>query len=418
MSLEFSPNPIDVPYQGYDFHDSSERSFRDIHDVSDYAYDPNLGRDIQANVLVKWTNQSYHDENLRSMFTGGWDHVAGIARTNSWRHRNQYYDGLVVETSLDVDYIDSENADRVEPALQPTGLDARADGLTAFACANKISLSADGDISNPSETITHPTFARLHSVEFNPDGNRLLTASSSLDLLHELDLDGQIVWTFDAWTDTPFNINKLGQSFLRAYALGSGALRNPDPVDLKGNEELRGARCVIDDPTRYNDLGLPTNLTPVFMNTASYNEEGDVLVTSFHRGEAWVIDRAAHSVNVVARDMRNPHGLHQQDDGLMVTDTGNEYAIFISDDFRRETIVDFSTLDQRKRGLEKSRWLQYTTQLDNNLYCAVVSPRQRLTLFDPIQRTRRDIPFDTEWGVQNVTRKARVVDPKRDQNNT
>lgn len=62
MSLEFSPNPIDVPYQGYDFHDSSERSFRDIHDVSDYAYDPNLGRDIQANVLVKWTNQSYHDE--------------------------------------------------------------------------------------------------------------------------------------------------------------------------------------------------------------------------------------------------------------------------------------------------------------------------------------------------------------------
>lgn len=413
MSLEFSQDPVDAPYQGYGFHDSSERPFRDIHDVSDYDYDPDLGRDIQVNILVKWTNQSYHDDNLRAMFTGGWDPVAGIARTNSWRHRNQYYDGLVVQTNLGVDYIDNDNADRMEPALQPTGLDIRADGLAALACANKIALSADGDISNPSEIITHPTFARLHSVEFNSDGNRLLTASSSLDLLYEVDLNGQIVWTFDAWTDTPFNTNKIGQSFLRSYVSGSDILRNPDPINLKDDEKLRGVTCAIDDPVAYNGLGLPTNLTPVFMNTASYDSEGQILVTSFHRGEGWVINRNSRHVNVVVKGMRNPHGLHQlRDDGLMVTDTGNEHTIFIGDDLQRETVIDFSGLEQRKKGLEKSRWLQYTTQLDDNTYCAVIAPRQMLTLFDPVQRTRRDIPFDAEWGIQSVAQRREVV--KRD----
>lgn len=391
----------------YEFVDRTNRSSTENHDISDYQIDPTLGQESDVTLLVKWTNQTYHDDNLRAMSTPNWDPVAGISRTNAWRHRNQYYDGLIVQARLESDHLDNSNADHVYPVLQPTGIDTREDGLTAFACANKIMLSLD---SNPAETTSElslPTFARLHSVEFNSDGRRVLTASSSLDLVHEVDLHGNITWTLDLWSDTHLNVNSLDQRFYRTMPSNTTkpVLHNPDPRLLRENESLRGATCVLDDPSAYNDLGLPTNLTPVFINTASYGKQHDVLTTSFHRGEAWIIGRDTGRIAVAASGMRNPHGMHQDPllGGYMVTDTGNERSIFLTDDLRKELIIDLSMLQDRKVGLEQSRWLQYVTRLNNNLYCAVVAPRQKITLFDPIRRLRRDISFDPEWGIQLVT---------------
>ena len=398
----------ELPPPHYTFTDRSGRLNAETHSAAEYTDDPTLGRDIEVDILVKWTNQTYHDDNLRAMFTPNWDPVAGISRTNAWRHRNRYYDGLIVQATLDADYTDAQTVNRVTPALQPTGVDNRRDGLTAFACANSIFLSPDGDPSHITQTISHPTFARLHSVEFSPDGQRLLTASSSLDLVHEVDTDGNVLWSFDAWEDTPFNTNKLGQTFFRSFANAPNtpALHNPDPVALKDEESLRGATCVLDDPDSYNSLGLPTNLTPVFINTASYGPDDKILVTSFHRGEAWAIDRRARQIDVVAKDMVSPHAFHQlpNNQGYMVTDTGNERLKLISNDLASEISIDFSGLTERKPGLEQSRWLQYTTYLGSNLYCAVIAPRQRLTLFDPVRRLKRDISFDPDWGIQLVTK--------------
>lgn len=390
----------------YEFSDHTERLQSDRHDILDYQEDPELGTGSAVNILVKWTNQTYHDDNLRTMFTHNWDPVAGISRTNSWRHRNRYYDGLIVQAGLDAEYLDSGNATIVQPALQPTGVDTREDGLTAFACADKLLFSPNGDPAFTTSEFGHPTFARLHSVEFSPDGERVLTASSSLDLVHELDLHGNPIWTLDLWRDTPFNTNALGQKFYRSAADTTDlrALHNPDAKTLKDDESLRGSNCILDDPSAYDSLGLPTNLTPVFINTASYGHNNDILTTSFHRGEAWVINRNVGRVVVASKNMRNPHGLHQDPllEGFMVTDTGHEHSIFLTDDLRRELVIDLSTLQGRKAGLEESRWLQYVTRLDINLYCAVIAPRQKITLFDPVRRVRRDIPFDPEWGIQLV----------------
>ncbi len=399
----------------YEFDDHTERIWSDRHDILDYHEDPKLGFDSDVTILVKWTNQTYHDDNLRAMFTPNWDPVAGISRTNSWRHRNRYYDGLIVQASLGTEYLDSGSVDIVQPVLQPTGIDTRQDGLTAFACGDKILFSPDGDPTNTTSEIGHPTFARLHSVEFSPDGERVLTASSSLDLVHEIDLRGNLTWTLDLWRDTPFNANALGQKFYRTTpdATGAHVLHNPDARTLKDDESLRDAICVLDDPSAYDNLGLPTNLTPVFINTASYGNGNDILTTSFHRGEAWIINRDVGRIAVAAKAMRNPHGLHKDPllEGFMVTDTGHERSIFLTDDLEKELVIDFSTLQERKAGLEKSHWLQYVTRLDTNLYCAVIAPRQKLTLFDPIRRVRRDIPFHPDWGIQLVAGRSKPYEP-------
>ncbi|HEX8762800.1 MAG TPA: hypothetical protein VF733_03500 [Candidatus Saccharimonadales bacterium] len=391
----------------YTFHDATERTYSTGHNILDYREDPGLGRESNATILVKWTNQTYHDENLRAMFTPNWDAVAGISRTNSWRHRNRYYAGLIVKTSLGVDCLDEKNAETSHSMSQPTGIDSRKDGLTAYACADKILFSPTGEPDNLISEISHPTFARLHSVEFNQQGDRVLTSSSSLDLIHEVDLDGNITWTLDLWRDTPFNTNVLGQKFFRSKAAVGGmsiVAHNPSVVALKDDEKLKDAVCVLDDPATYDGLGLSTNLTPVFINTAAYGNNGEVLTTSFHRGEAWVINRSLGQIAIAAKAMRNPHGFHLDPflDGYMVTDTGNERLSFMSSDLEEERTIDFSTLDDRKPGLEKARWLQYVTRLDEALYCAVISPRQKITLFDPARKVRRDIPFDPEWGIQLV----------------
>ncbi|HSW74423.1 MAG TPA: hypothetical protein VLG16_00990 [Candidatus Saccharimonadales bacterium] len=240
-----------------------------------------------------------------------------------------------------------------------------------------------------------------------------MTASSSLDLVHEIDLKGNLTWTLDLWRDTPFNANILGQKFYRSIldAANTRALHNPDAKALKDDTNLRNATCVLDDPSAYDNLGLPTNLTPVFINTASYGNDNDILTTSFHRGEAWVINRDTGQITVAAKNMRNPHGMHKDSllGGYMVTDTGHERSIFMTNDLRGELVIDFSTLQERKPGLEKSRWLQYVTRLSDNLYCAVIAPRQKITLFNPIQQTRRDISFDPEWGIQLVAKAGQAA---------
>lgn len=399
---EYSPER-DIQYE---FLDVTERLRTHEEDIIHYIEDADLGRNVDVTLLVKWTNQRYHDENLRAMFTDSWDPVAGISRKNAGRHRNRYYDGQIINIGLNNDYLTNEGASLVRDVLQPTGIDSYG-SLTAFACADSIVLSEEGDVARPSKIIGHPNFARLHSVEFNERGNRLLTASSSLDLLYEVDLEGNIVWQMDMW-DTPFNVNLLGQRFSRKLSSGSNALLNPDPLSLKDDEKMLGIDCVLDDPSKYNNLGLPTNLTPVFINTASYGSNSQILTTSFHRGEGWIIDRLNNRVRIASKGLRNPHGFHKDPllGGYIITDTGNEKVRFLNGNVTEELSIDFSNLQDRKEGLNKARWLQYTNRLSPNLYCAIIAPRQKLTLFDPINRTRRDIPFDPDWGIQMVVATA------------
>jgi hypothetical protein len=59
-------------------------------------------------------------------------------------------------------------------------------------------------------------------------------------------------------------------------------------------------------------------------------------------------------------------------------------------------------LGERTKDLEYVKWLQYVTYLGDGIYCGAMTARQRLVLFNPDQKTRRDIKVEPEWGVQMV----------------
>lgn len=395
----------------YAFVDRTKRSSGFSESITDYEYDPLLGNDIEATVVVKWDNQREHDDNLRVLGRVGWDVARGHALAPSPRDRHRYYGGYVVRTLLDCDTLSRETV-TAQPVLQPTGVTVRQDGTTVYASGNRLLVSPDGDVNNVSATIDNPMFARLHSVAFSEDGNRILTASSSLDMLYELRVeDGSVAWAMDLWAETPHNTNILGQSFYRSQKPETaGFLLNPSSFDLKDNEQLRDAECVVDDPSAYKWLGLATALTPVFINAVDYESNDVILATSFGRGEAWRVDREKRQIEVIAKDLGRPHGLHVNRGfgGYLLSDTLNEKVIFLDENLGHERVLDLSQMGERKEGIENSRWLQYTTELQPGVYCAAMTSRQRLTLFNPSEKTRRDIVVDPDWGVQMVIPASRA----------
>lgn len=390
----------------YTFIDKTERLSVVSEDIESYDYDSNLGNTIAATILVKWANQLEHDENLRFLATGGWDVRNGHALAPSPRERHRYFGGYIIHTVLDQDQI-AHSSVETTPATQPSGVATRSDGTTVYATGNTLVVTPNGDFNNPLRQIENPMFARLHSVAFDADGRHVLTSASSLDMLYELDVEnGEVVWSMDMWSDTPHNSNALGQHFFRSGdSLEGNFLHNPTSFELKDNETLRGALCVVDDPETYKSLGLATALTPVFLNSVDYDyDQTLILATSFSMGEAWRIRRPTKTVEVVARGLGRPHGLHTalSGYGYVLSDTLNEKVSIFNRDFSRERVIDLSGLGDRKVKLEKAKWLQYTTELRDGLFCAAMTSRQSLTLFDIHARTRRDIFVDPDWGVQMV----------------
>jgi hypothetical protein len=387
--------------------DLAEQVAYQYEDVAAFADDSELGRETEAIILVKWTNQLEHDSHLQQLLSGGWDAAKGLSNAPSNRARWRYYDGLRVATSLDTDYLEADAATTVG-MLQPTGVDIDAAGTEVYASGNKLIVAPLGDLAAAS-VIQHPLFARLHSAAFNADGTRVLTTASSLDMVMEVDVtSGSPTWQLDIWNDTPYNRNDFGHTLYRKrpanMPAGLDTLRNPDPIEFKDSEALRNRPCVVDNPARYNGLGLPTALMPAFINSVAYGHQDDVLATSYQRGEAWIIGRTDRTISVVADGMKRPHGLHADPhlDGYMVTDTVNEQVRFIDGALQQGMVYDLSGIAGRKPGLGDAGWLQYTTRLADDLYCAVMTSHQKLVLFNPVQKTKREIAFDPTWGVQLV----------------
>lgn len=356
-------------------------------------------------MVIKWDNQRERDTKLKQLGSAGLGVQRGDTLIPSTRGGTRYFGGLILRASLEHDALLPDNV-TAQPAVRPSGIDISADGNVAYACGNKLLISPDGDLSSASTTIENPMFARLHSAAFSRDGRKILTASSSLDMLYEMNVDsGDIEWSMDLWSETPYNRNDREQSFHRTPRSDSkNYLTNPASSDLEDDEALRGAECVISDPRAYDSLGLATGLIPVFINTVAYESDSVLLATSFSRGEAWRINREEREIEIVARNLGRPHGLHVDaaTDGYFVSDTLKEQFVSLDKTLKNERVYDLSGLQDRKEGLEATRWLQYTTALQPSVYCAVMTARQKLTLFNTSRKTRRDIDVHPDWGMQMV----------------
>ena len=333
-----------------------------------YTYDPDLARHEEVMLTVKTTLQleknDFQAEHLKRPSPEVFGRVA--ARPYDW--------------SL-------AEAKWAFSAVEPYGVDASRNKM-ALATAKSVQLI---NMDTGEAKVCHnPWLNQGHTVEFSPDGTRLLVGSSGFDAVFEFDTDsGEVVWEWFAW-DHGFDRSKLGHYVVRSEAKCKA-------LEAMGHEVL-----LVDDPGKY-EFGIPTRQKPAHLNSASYDSEGRILVTLFHQGAGYVVDRKTGDAQEVISGLINPHKLSRRKrGGYFISDTRRGKLIFIDENYRRTSEIALAGTPGIERSPQLSEYLQNTTELREELFACIDIHRSSLWLIDVKRRSYRGIKFPVEWSVHDV----------------
>ncbi|HEY6364574.1 MAG TPA: hypothetical protein VI585_07260 [Candidatus Binatia bacterium] len=348
-----------------------------------YKYDPGLGRHEDVMLTVKTTLQL--EKNDRQV-----EHVKRTSADVFGREAARpYVLGLVAAFSLAHDRFDWSLAESkwAFSVVEPYGVDVWGKKL-ALATAHSVRLI---DMETNEARLCHnPWLNQGHTVEFSPDGKKLLVGSAGFDAVFEFDtVSGEVIWEWFAW-DHGFDRSKLGHHVVRSAA------RQRELASLK-HEVL-----LVDDPEKYQ-FGIPTRQKPAHLNSACYDSHGRILVTLFHQGAAYVVDRYTGEARQVISGLINPHKLSRRKrGGYFISDTRRGKLIFLDEKYHPQYEISFGGTPGIERSPQLSEYLQNTTELREDLFACIDIHRSSLWLIDVKRRRYRGIKFPVEWSVHDV----------------
>ncbi|HEX9272670.1 MAG TPA: hypothetical protein VGA01_10715, partial [Candidatus Binatia bacterium] len=164
------------------------------------------------------------------------------------------------------------------------------------------------------------------------------------------------------------------------------------------------------DPEKY-PFGIPTRQKPAHLNSACYDSHGRILVTLFHQGAGYVIDRKTGEAKEVISGLSNPHKLSKRKcGGYFISDTKGGKLIFLDEKHRPEYEVALAGMPGVARSPQLSEFLQNTTELREDLFACIDIHRSSLWLIDVKRRRYRGIKFPAEWSVHDVASVGRKLD--------
>jgi hypothetical protein len=258
----------------------------------------------------------------------------------------------------------------------------------ALATANDVRL-IDMD-TGEARSCQNPWLNQAHTVEFSADGKKLLVGSSGFDAVFEFDTaSGEVVWQWFAW-DHGFDRSKLGHYVVRSAA-------RCRTLAAMGHEVL-----LVDDPAKY-EFGIPTRKSPAHLNSACYDSDGRILVTFFHQGAGFIVDRSTGEAQEVISGLINPHKLsRRRHGGYFISDTRKGKLIFVDENYRHVSEITLAGTPGIQRSPQLSEYLQNATELRDDLFACIDIHRSSLWLIDVKRRRYRGIKFPVEWSVHDV----------------
>lgn len=348
-----------------------------------YKYDPALGRHEDVMLTVKTTLQL--EKNDRQA-----EHMKRPSAEVFGREASRpYVRGFVAAFSLAHDQFDWSLAESqwAFSAVEPYGVDVWKNKI-ALATAQSVRL-IDVD-TGEAISCRNPWLNQGHTVEFSADGKKLLVGSAGFDAVFEFDTaSGEVVWQWFAW-DHGFDRSKLGHYLVRSAA-------RCRRLAAAGHKVI-----LVDDPEKY-EFGIPTRQKPAHLNSACYGSNGRILVTLFHQGAGYIVNRATGEAQEVISGLINPHKLsRQRRGGFFISDTRRGRLIFVDGNYRPVREIALAGTPGIQRSPQLSEYLQNTTELRDDLFACIDIHRSSLWLIDVKRRRYRGVRFPVEWSVHDV----------------
>jgi len=348
-----------------------------------YRYDPGLARSEEVVVTVKTTLQLEKNQRQEEY----------LKRTNAEVFGREaarpYLLGLVAAFSLAHDRFDWTLAESTWAfsAVEPYGVDACGNKM-ALATAKYVQL-IDMDTAE-AKFCQDSWLTQAHTVEFSSDGKRLLVGSAGFDAVFEFDTaSGELVWEWFAW-DHGFDRSKLGHHVVRSIA-------TCNMLKAMGHEVL-----LVDDPAKY-EFGIPTRQKPAHLNSACYDSDERILVTLFHQGAGYVVDRNTGEAQEVVSGLIVPHKLsRRKKGGYFISDTRRGKLIFLDEKYRPSYEISLAGTPGVTRSPQLSEFLQNTTELREDLFACIDIHRSSVWLIDVKRRRYRGIKFPVAWSVHDI----------------
>ena len=348
-----------------------------------YRYDPGLARDQEAVITVKTTLQLEKNDRQAEHMKRPSPEVFGREAARPCVL------GIIAAFSLAHDRFDWTLAEAkwAFSVVEPYGVDARGNKM-ALATANSVRL-IDMD-TGEGRFCQNPWLNQAHTVEFSADGRKLLVGSAGFDAVFEFDTaSGEVVWQWFAW-DNGFERSKLGHYVVRSAA-------RYRTLAAMGHEVL-----LVEDPAKY-EFGIPTRQKPAHLNGACYGSDGRILVTLFHQGAGYVVDRNTGEAHELISGLSNPHKLSRRKrGGYFISDTRRGKLIFLDEKYRCKYEIALAGTPGVERSPQLSEYLQNATELKEDLFACIDIHRSSLWLIDVKRRRYRGIKFPVEWSVHDV----------------
>ena len=348
-----------------------------------YKYDQSLARQEEVILTVKTTLQVDKNDRQEKHMKMANAEVFGREAARP------YVLGIVAAFSLAHDRFDWTLAESkwAFSAVEPYGVDASRNKI-ALATAKSVHLI---NMDTGEAKLCHnPWLNQGHTVEFSSDGRKLLVGSAGFDAVFEFDTEsGEVVWQWFAW-DHGFDRSKLGHHVVRSAA------RCRTLADM-GHEVL-----LVEDPEKY-PFGFPTRQKPAHLNGACYDTNGRILVTLFHQGAGYVVDRKTGEAQEIISGLSNPHKFsRRKGGGYFISDTRRGKLIFLDGSYCPQYEIVLAGMPDVARSPYLSEYLQNTTELREDLFASVDIHRSSLWLIDVKRRRYRGIRLPVEWSVHDV----------------
>lgn len=365
-----------------------------IHDVSQFQTEADLASGQGVFLILKGFNQLAIVEKIikrkgnKSLGLTANDDVA----------KRKYSSGCIAYISLGSDRLTADDLHRKLECTEPFDAHINHD-LLAYTNGYTARLLY------PSNGLTREYkddwMAYLHTVELSADNQRLLTASTGLDTILEIDLSsGDVIWEWNAW-DHGFNfVKKTGRYLCRNTTQAQRLRAEHGEVEVE----------IIDDPRKLPKEGLPTHHTPINLNGVHYSRSGQILATGYHLSEVLVIDRSGR-FEMIDLGLSHPHSFQElknrQVPQYMVASSGAGRFLLLDQHFQPTCEVRFDHLsadEKKKAGF--GEWLQTVNPIDEaqNIFAAVDALRSGIHIIDLQKRKRRFIVYPPEWTVQAVVK--------------